>query len=469
MVWRTPALICLLSGLCGPALADAFDLPPDLGSAAGPGGGAVAAFPLTPPALSPAPPQPSAAIETAERSDSLVLEGRLTHADALRGGESGSFRASAQWMGHKRLGPDLRLRFNLRARATGVDGESFSLDDDLRLDAQELALIWQARPGLSFDLGRVNLRNGVAQGFNPTDWFKAASLVTSDSADPGDRRLERLGTLMLAGHASLGADLLSFGYRPKISASGNDLLAGQDVFGLHLDRTNPSEAAFVQYAPDTGGNLNLTASLLFEDDTPGVGLEVSGAVGTSLVLYAEAFAQRRDSLAAMGLQEASAGLRAATGAGAEKSWRGQVALGADWALPEALVAQREVSLTLEYHYNGAGLSADQLAALAAAGGADLAAAGTLRSLSSERQEPLAREQIFARIAWNNLWQEADLSVIGFYVPADDSSLVQVSAAFPLGDRTELSLRAAKTFGDDSSTYGANPTRTTTQLALRYTF
>lgn len=455
MHWRIPATLGLLTGLMAPAaLAGDFDLPPDVG--------------LGPMDVADTATDPEAEVPPA-RSDTLVLEGRFTRAEPRRGDAQQSFRLSAQWMGSAALGRDLALRFNLRGRATRTAGEGFVFDEDVRFDVQELALNWQARPGLSFDLGRVNLRNGVAQGFNPTDWFKADSLVTSDSADPGDRRLERLGTLMIAGQASLGADLLSFGYRPRITASGDDVLAGHDVYGLNLDRTNPSEAVFLKYAPATGDNINLTASLLVEDGNPGAGLEVSGAIGQHLVLYAEMFSQKRLSLAAAGMPGGSAGLRDDLGADEGRGWRHQAALGGTWALPETIVGARDISVSLEYHYNGAGLSARQLQALAGAAGADLGQAGALRGFAATRQEPLAREQIFTRVAWNDLWNDADLSLIGFYVPADHSGLVQISAAFPLNDNAEISLRASRSFGDDTSAYGANPTRTTAQVVYRYTF
>lgn len=444
--------------VASPLRADEFELPPDVGLAPEMGVG-VAAEAL-----------PPAAETTTEAPGTLTVEARLARVETRDGTETGAFRATAQWMGHRSFGPDLGLRYNLRVRATQVQHEDFDLRDDLKLDVQELALHWQARPGLAFDLGRVNLRNGVAQGYNPTDWFKADSLVTSDSADPGDRRLERLGTLMLAGQLSLGADLLSFGYRPRISASGDDLLAGHDVIGLNLDRTNPSEALFLKYAPDTGDNLNLTVSALVEDGEPGLGLEVSAAVGQSLVLYAEGFAQRRLSLAGEGMAGGSAGLRDALGADAGKAWQAQAALGGSWALPSALVGQRDISLALEYHYNGAGLSAGRLDALALASGADLAAAGALRSFAATQQEPLAREQVFARLAWNDLWKDADLSLLAFYVPADGSGLWQASIAIPFhDDAAELSLRAARSFGDGTSAYGANPVDTSAQIAVRYTF
>lgn len=407
----------------------------------------------------------------ASRNSTLELEFRALRSEDLAGGSTAAFRASAHWFGRARLGEDMGVLFNLRARGSKIEGVPLTFDDSLRIDVQELALTWQATPDLALEFGRVNIRNGVALGFNPTDWFKADSLVTTDSQDPGDRREERLGTLILGGSTTVGGTLLQFGYRPEISDGAGSVLTDMDVIGLGLDRTNPTEAVYLKLAPDLGGNIAFTGNLLLEDGHPGVGLEVSGALGQNLVVYGEVFAQDRRTLAAeaLGSGLGSGGFRAAMGADSGYDWRTQAAVGATWSLPDALVGPRDVSLSLEYHYNGAGLSSGQTDALAAAAGADLGAAGAVRGFAAREQEPLADKQIFARFAWNDFWGDADFAALGFYAPHDESGLVQLSASIPLNDNAEISLRTFSTFGGSDTVYGANPTEMTTQIALTYTF
>jgi hypothetical protein len=454
MARRSKAILCLGAALwaASPALAGDFDLPPVIGG-----------------------PEESAPIESAPaaaaRAYSLSVESRLSRVTAGDGRSTLATRASAHLLGQVPLGEALDLKFNLRARSTQIEGQSWRADQSLRLDVQELALRWQATPALDFALGRVNLRGGVALGFNPTDWFKANSLVTSDSQDPGDRRLERLGTLLVSGTATLGQTHLSFGYRPKVSAKPGSWASDGDVIGLNLDRTNAKEAAFLKISPPTGDNITLTTSLFYEKGAPGLGVEVSGALGNTLVLYGEAFTQKRQSLAGQALADGagSAAFRLGLGADQGATWRTQVALGGTWALPSALVGERDMALSLEYHYNGAGLSKRQIQTLAAASGADGAAGGALRRYSASQQEPLAREQLFTRFSWNDFAGEADLSVIAFYVPADHSGQMQISTAIPFGDNAQLSLSAARVFGGARSVYGANPSRSTAQIAIKYTF
>ncbi|MCU0910911.1 MAG: hypothetical protein MUE98_06060 [Rhodobacteraceae bacterium] len=468
-----PALLAVTAALGSAApticLADDFDLPPLVG------GAAVAEVPLDVPVEGLAegdtddlPAEPAAG---RLGNTTLSFELRGVQTKGLDGSSTAALRASAHWFGRVSPAEDVDLVFNLRARAAKIEGDAFSVEDNVRVDVQELALSWRLSPAVTVDLGRLNIRNGVAQGFNPTDWFKADSLVVTDSQDPGDRRRERLGTLVVGGTLTWGSTLIQAGYRPEVDADPGSFLSDMDVVGLGLDRTNPSDAFYLKVTPDLGGNLSLTGNVLVEDGRLGAGLELSAAVGQSLVVYGEAFVQDRRPIAALALSDGagSAGFRDGVGAGDGFDWLPQVAIGASWSLPAALVGQQDVSLALEYHYNGAGLSGAQIDTLAAAAGADLGAAGAIRGFAAREQEPLAREQVFARFAWNDFMGDADLAAFGFYVPHDGSGLAQISVGVPLNDNAELSLRAFSTFGGRSTIYGANPTEATAQIALIYTF
>ena len=103
------------------------------------------------------------------------------------------------------LGEDLRFvfsdRFNLRAE----DGVDIPSHENIRNDFREGYLAWDADSATFFDIGRINLKSGVALGFNPTDFFKTRAVVEPLSADPSVLREDRLGTLMLTRSAFLGA------------------------------------------------------------------------------------------------------------------------------------------------------------------------------------------------------------------------------------------------------------------------
>ena len=66
---------------------------------------------------------------------------------------------------------------------------------------KEAYLSWQAQPDRIADLGRINVRNGVALGYNPTDYFRAGALRSIVSIDPASLRENRLGSAMVRAQA----------------------------------------------------------------------------------------------------------------------------------------------------------------------------------------------------------------------------------------------------------------------------
>jgi len=60
-------------------------------------------------------------------------------------------------------------------------------------------LTWEPAASTYLEAGRINLRNGAALGFNPTDFLKTRTLVGQASLDPSAARQNRLGTAMVRG------------------------------------------------------------------------------------------------------------------------------------------------------------------------------------------------------------------------------------------------------------------------------
>ena len=401
----------------------------------------------------------------------LELESRLFSNRSRDGGNSFSLRQQVHYYGSRFLGQTTSLDYNLRARADWAEGQSIRLRDDFNIDVQELVLTFALGDLTSLRLGRINLRNGGATGFNPTDWFRDNSLVLGGSAAAADRRNERLGVVAITGITTFGQTLVQTGFRPKIKADSDSIWAAKDMIGLGLDRTNSTEAAFVKITPDFGSNLSVTANALLLDGEQGFGVEVSGTLGDNLVLYAEAMDQRRQSLAAEALAggKGSTSFRAGLDAKTGTERYGQSTIGLNWVLPWKWIGARDISLTFEHHFNGAGLSSAQIETLATASGSDGAAAGALYQLANRRQDPLARQQLFARLVWNDIWNDTDLSLLAYYVPADYSGLGQVVLDVPITQAATLNLRALHVFGDTTSVYGAAPNKTSVQAAMLWRF
>ena len=143
--------------------------------------------------------------------------------------------ARSEW--HAR--DDVRLtysgRFNLRAE----DGLGFPNHENLTHDLREAYLGWEPLGQLFLDVGRINLKSGVALGFNPTDFFKTRAVVEPLSVDPVVLREDRLGTLMLRAERVWTKGSLTAAYAPAVS-SESPIYTSFDLrsFNPMFDRTN---------------------------------------------------------------------------------------------------------------------------------------------------------------------------------------------------------------------------------------
>jgi hypothetical protein len=433
------------------------DLPPDL-----------------PPAVAEDPAVPSFPF--------TVTLGTITAATAHRAPLVPASGADPDWTqrldlrsrGRTSLTDGLGLTANLRLRASLADGVAPTLGSVGHLDIQELALDRTVTDWLTLEAGRINLRNGVATGFNPTDWFKADSLVVGDSHDTADRREDRLGTLLIQGTAHGDALMVVAGFRPGLASDlatdDGHWLSDGDFFGQGLDRTNGHAAGYARITPLGWDNLSTTASLYYEDRQPGLGLEVSGVASETLVLFAEWFGQYRYGLVDEALSDVP--LAEALGGRGERAFLHQVALGASWSPSTDLVGARDITLTGEYHFNQAGLDGDALDAWFDAGTSGSAPPGALwsvRGLASDRQEPLGQHQLFLRLAYTDILDDLDLTALSFVSPLDASALTQVDLDLALGTNGTLSLSAFGALGPDRSQFGSLPAMAGVSLSYTHVF
>src|SRR5262249_35323755 len=107
----------------------------------------------------------------------------------------------------------------------------------LRNELRELSLSWEALPHVYLEAGRINVRNGEALGYNPTDFFRPRTLVGQSSLDPSVLRSNRLGVAMVRAQVLWDGGSASVAYAPKLaepSAIGDSSLGVDPRF----DATN---------------------------------------------------------------------------------------------------------------------------------------------------------------------------------------------------------------------------------------
>jgi hypothetical protein len=351
-------------------------------------------------------------------------------------------------------------RFNLRAE----DGLDFPSHESVRNDLREAYFAWTAGSATFFDAGRINLKSGVALGFNPTDFFKTRAVVEPLSADPSVLREDRLGTLMLMGQHLWEHAALTLAFAPKVTNPSpvyrNDNLPS---FNPMLDRTNAtnrflakgSANLFEDFAPELiafsqDGHWSYGANL-----TRGFGQKIVGYVewagGDSLDLV--------DSAIQFGKKTGTIPPPAPSPLPGEQtpSFQNAVAAGLSYT------TESKITFNFEYHYNQAGFSDAQWTHWFGAGANPFVDQELwyIRGYAAEQLEPVPRQEAFIRADWLDAFVE-DLEITAFINMdlRDTSSFSQITADYYLSRQWTVGMLATASFGGRRSDYGSLPSKGT---------
>jgi hypothetical protein len=326
-------------------------------------------------------------------------------------------------------------RFDMtRSDASGRDRDVNTL--------KEAYLSWQAAPERIADLGRVNVRNGVALGYNPTDYFRAGALRSVVSLDPVSLRENRMGTGMLRGQALWESGSIAALYSPKL----DDAPSSGD-FDPDFGSTNNRDRWLATLTQKLAGTFSPQWLLQGGDgQSAQLGLNVTAVPNDATVLFFEWSGGRSPSLAAQ------AGL-----APDDTAYRSRVATGLTYTTPGNL------SLTLEYDYNGAGLDAAGWDALRSG---PPAAYRQYREFAARLQDPPTRDSLFLYALWQDLLvKHLDLALMLRRDLIDDSRLAWLEARYHW-PRADAALQVQHNSGDPGSNYGAVPERRVVQALVR---
>lgn len=310
---------------------------------------------------------------------------------------------------------------------------------------KEAYVSWHPEGIAIFDAGRINVRNGAAFGYNPTDFFRSGAIRSVVSIDPNSLRENRLGTVMLRGQVLLPGGSVTVIAAPKLAERPNDAAFSPDVGATnHRDRwmitasTRYSEAFNPQFLIFGGkgqpaqGGLNLSA--LLNQSTVGY-VEWAGGSGSSL--YDDA-----------------------VGTGGNQKFRQRVATGLTYTTASKL------SLTAEYEYNGAGMNRGQWARL---GPAALDNYARYRLQVQDLQELPTRSSVFLFASWQDaMVPHLDLRAFIRYNTNDQSRLNWIEARYHL-PHADVSVQMQHNAGNAFTEYGALPERQMLQGVVTYFF
>ena len=361
-----------------------------------------------------------------------------------------------------RLARSLTFTYSGRTNLRTEDDLSFPAHENLINDLREAYVGWQPWDRTYLDFGRINLKSGVALGYNPTDFFRTRAVVEPLSADPTVLREDRLGTLMLRAQQLLEGGSLTAAFAPKLYEPSaiytNINLPSIDPM---LDRTNARNRFLAKGSLNMGDRFSPEFLLYHEGSRTRMGTNLAESFGQKSVAYFEWSGERRASLIddalRYGRDTGTLPLNAPSWIpeSSHESFQNELAIGASYT------TETRITFNLEYHFNQAGFTRADWSNWFAAGRAhpaDSPVVGELwylRDYALDQQDPISRHSVFLRADWVDAFIPK-LELTGFVNvdTYDGSGLLQISADYYLSDHWTLGGLIATNFGPARSDFGS---------------
>lgn len=404
-----------------------------------------------------AEPDDAAALELADRPATTAA----TPAPAKPWRAYAEGAASRAWQGNPASASDgARASLDFRYDGQAAPGLRAVLSDRLDLtrnsDAtprehhinalREAYLSWQPRADLSVDLGRVNIRHGIAWGYNPTDYFRGGALRSIVSPDPALLRENRLGTVVVQAQQLWSGAAVSAAYSPKLASRPNRT----DTWSADLGSTNARHRWLLAASHRFGESFNPELLLHGGQDTPTqLGVNLSGLLNRATVAFAEASFGKGVPLVPQAL-----------GTAAANEWQRRAALGLTFTTAFNL------SLTAEADFNSAAPDRAAWDALRSGGPAPVLA---LLQWAQDQQELPVRRGAFFYATWHDaLVRRFDLSAFIRHDMITHSRAQWLEGRYRW-DQVDLALQWLVYSGRADSLYAAVPQRRTLEASLRVYF
>lgn len=335
------------------------------------------------------------------------------------------------------LGGALRMTVSARLDATEpedplVDNPVFSL--------REAFVSWQDDEATRvLEFGRINLRNGPAYGYNPTDFLRDNALRTITTLNPFTLRENRLGTVMLRGQHLWADGSLALLFAPELSSTRSG-----DGFSADWGATNARDRVLFTVDQRWSEGLSSQLSLYKEDGSSArLGASATALLSDAVVAHAEWVGAKEPDLLA----------RALSLPGTARQ-RNRVAAGLTYTTTFKL------SLTGEYQYNGFALDEAGWRALPALGAN---AVGGYFFTAQDRQDNAARQAWLVYATQRDLFvKNLELTALTRFNRTDGSRLLWADLRYRFG-KGDLALQVQRSSGVSTSEFGWTPVKTSVAL------
>lgn len=314
-----------------------------------------------------------------------------------------------------------------------------------------------------FELGRVNIKEGVARGYNPTDYFKENSSFTL-SVDPKDKRENRLGSLLLQSTVIADDFTVKVLYSPKISTSNKSIWGNKKHFGLNLQQTN-SQGRATLYLSYTGLDDWSTSILLHYNDLGlHTGLNLS-YIQDRTIIYMETSLNKKEDQISQVLKSIDAPTALIETFDDKEKYRSEISMGLNYTFENSIVT------TFEYIYNSAGLSKKEWQNyfdIMRSNSQYAPILGTARGVVATKSQILSEYTLFTMIRKNDAVPNLDWVAMGWINPIDKSALAQVGLGNDYKD-VLFCVDVRTYFGNNKSEYGSMKNRYEALLSVEYFF
>ena len=370
-----------------------------------------------------------------------------------------------------------RLVFSDRLNLRAESDLTFPGRENVVNDLREAYMEWPLADQTYLALGRINLKSGIALGYNPTDYFKARTVSEPLSADPTVLREDRLGTVMIRLQRISRAGSITLAFAPRLQRP-SPIYSNTELPSLNpmLGRTNPENRLLLKASIDLSPDMSPELLIYHDSHATRAGLDLSMTLGQSVVAYLEeSVARRRDLIAeAVDFGRATGALPAGVPdeppPSPGSSLKNELAVGASYT------TSNRITWNLEYHLNQAGFTSrdwNRWFEIGSAPGGSPAGADELwyiRGYALDQQQQSTEQAVFLRADWTDAFG-LNLELSGFMNVdlRDGSGQAQGQADYYLSNAWTVGLLAAGDFGSPRSDFGSLPAAYSILLSLRRYF
>lgn len=315
---------------------------------------------------------------------------------------------------------------------------------------KEAYLSWRAQPDTILDLGRINVRNGVAIGYNPTDFFRAGALRSVVSISPASLKENRQGSVMVRFQQLWVGGGMTGMYSPRLSNHPS-----QDAFNPDWGATNNQERWLISVSQKFTDNINPQFLIYQEGHLPlQFGLNLTALTNDATVVYAEWAGGRSPSLLTQAFQQTAPAIPGDT------AFYNRLASGITYTTPN------KISLTAELQYNGRGMGKEEWDALRHG---PLVVYSLYRSWAQLAQDMPTRKMVFFYATWQDaLVNHLDLSAMRSADIVDSSQRSWLEVRYHIG-HFDYAVQWQRNSGLRFSNFGAVSQMQSWQASLRYYF